>query len=764
MASRYLLAGLVDRTCRRAWLVVLAGVLLASLGGLYAWRHLGVSTDTDLLFSASLPWRQRQMTFEREFPQSKQVLVAVIDSAIPEEADATAASLAQALAADRTHFKEVWRPDASPYFDQEGLLFLDKQTLGGLLDRTIDAQPFLGQLVADPSARGLFSALTLLAIGVQRGVADLTPFAAPLHAFETVLHQAASATPPPLSWERLLSGSLADLGGPYRFVVMHPTLDYGAVEPGGDATQALRALAAKQEFVAGGTARVRVTGDVALADEEFATAAQGMLEGTIGSIVLIAFWLLLAVRSWRLIVPILATLMLGLVLTVTFAALAVGTLNLISVAFAILFVGIAVDFAIQFSVRYRDARLTHPEPREAMATTAHHVGGQIAVAAAATAAGFLAFVPTSFSGVAELGLIAGVGMVIAFLCTLFFLPAALTVCRPRGEKAEVGFRWGRTVEQALVRGRVPVLAVFAALAVAGAVLLPRLTFDSDPLHTKDPNTQAMRTLADLINNPLTDPYSVDIITPSTPAAAAMADRLRSLPLVGSVRTIMSFVPEDQQAKLGMISDAAGVLQATLAPRSPAAPVTPSDLRIAIRTVLSQAEPALTKLPADHPLVAIVADLRALATVPDERLMGMNAAFDPFPAGADRPSAPGAVGQGSDRRGCAAADRARLGAGGRALARAGTGEVGGHRQRAAGRLRAAGADRGTRCRRHGGDHRRDQPDDHRGVSRGRDRGGHCDRRHPVGRAAPGETGGAGHGAAAAVRDDDGRPAHRRWACG
>ena len=129
-------------------------------------------------------------------------------------------------------------------------------------------------------------------------------------------------------------------------------------------------------------------------------------------------------------------------LTLLFAAAAVGTLNLVSVGFGILFVGIAVDFAIQFSVRYREMRFAYPQPAEALAETGRRVGGQILVAAAATAAGFLAFVPTDFRGVAELGLIAGVGMLIAFFCTLTFLPAAITIFRPRGERAEIGFYSG----------------------------------------------------------------------------------------------------------------------------------------------------------------------------------------------------------------------------------------------------------------------------------------------------------------------------------
>ena len=139
--------------------------------------------------------------------------------------------------------------------------------------------------------------------------------------------------------------------------------------------------------------------------------------------------------------PILLTLLLGLLLTTAFAALTTNPLNMISVAFAILFVGIAVDFAIQFSVRLREAQTEACDLRAALAATGRRAGGQILVAAAATAAGFLAFVPTDFSGVAELGLIAGAGMAIAFACTLTVLPALLALFRPQAGARDAGFAW-----------------------------------------------------------------------------------------------------------------------------------------------------------------------------------------------------------------------------------------------------------------------------------------------------------------------------------
>jgi uncharacterized protein len=624
-----LLVHLVDFSRRHSWPVLFGGVLLALFAGWVASVRLGVSTDTDLLFQDTLPWRQQAAEMNRDFPQYRDLLVAVVDARIPEEADATANDLATRLSADKSHFLTVRRPDANPFLQKEGLLFLPLKQLSALMDQTIDAQPFLGQLVADPSARGLFSALSLLGMGVTQGDADLSPYLVPIEGFHKAMAEALDGRPKPLSWETLLGGGLSELAGPYRFVLVQPRQDFGKLEPGGAATQAMRAVIASLPYVQSGDAHVRITGQVALADEEFATVAQGAVEGLIGSLVLITLWLFLAVHSWRLIIPILLTLVLGLMLTVLFAAVAVGTLNLVSVGFGVLFVGIAVDFAIQFSVRYRESRFEIGDPAAAMTETARRVGVQILIASLATAAGFLAFVPTAFSGVAELGLIAGAGMIMAFICTLVFLPAAITVFRPRGEAGEVGFAFAAGIDPVVVRRRTAILAGFAVLAVAAIAVSPGLRFDSDPLDTKNPNTEAMRTLRDLINNPITNPYTIDVLAPDAQAAAAMGRKLEPLQTVAGVISINTFVPADQQQKLAVIADANTILAPTLAPHGSSAPVTAQEIRLAAKSALAQIDPALPKLPQNHPLAALAEDLRRMQAAPDTLLMAANDALTRF---------------------------------------------------------------------------------------------------------------------------------------
>ncbi|NHO34044.1 MMPL family transporter [Acetobacter fallax] len=611
----------------RAYVVLTLFLVLAAMSVWMSVTHLGVTTDTSKMLSDKLAWKQRSDQMGKLFPQKENLLVAVIEADLPEEGRATARALAAKLSGDHGNFNYVRVPDDEPYLNRNGLMFLDTKPLEKVLDDTVSAQPFLGSLAADPSARGLFDSLGLIAEGVKRGQANLAGFQTALTGFAINLEAAADGHPTPLSWQRLLAGALSDLSGRYQFVMTQPKLDYNSFQPGGSATDAMKAAIRDLEFVRSGNAHVYITGEVRIDDEEFATVAKGMVAGLLGSLALVTLWLTLAVHTWRIIVPIVITLVVGLLLTTGFAAAAVGTLNLISVAFAILFVGIAVDFAIQFSVRFRGQHLTKKGLaglEEALFHTGEETGHQILVAALATAAGFLAFTPTAFKGVAQLGLIAGIGMLVAFTCTIALLPALLRIFRPSVDHPVTGYVMMEPADRMIRKWRWVILGVFGVLALTGLALIPSLRFDGDPLHTKDPKSEGMRTLHLLMANPLSSPYSAEYLAPNLDAAKAMADRASKLPEVHDAMWLGSYVPTDQDTKLAMIQDAAGILLPTLIVDHPKPTPDAAAIKASAGAAATALGSVLNGLAANDPLRRIQAALAKLATVPDDLAVRTNA--------------------------------------------------------------------------------------------------------------------------------------------
>lgn len=625
------LTGRLNAVCaRRAPFVLALFALLCAGCVALSVTRISVTTDTSKMFANTLPWKKRSMELTRLFPQDSNQLVAIIDSRIPEQGRMAARQLAATLSQDHTHFKTVSLPGDNAFYNSHGFLFLDTKDLEPLLDSIVSAQPFLGTLAADPSARGLFGALGLIGEGIKAGQGIPSGFNGALDGFANALTAAANGHPQDMSWQNLLIGKLAELGSQYEFVVTQPKLDYSSFQPGEGATTAMRQAINNLEFVKTKQASGIITGEVKLSDEEFSTVAHGMVLGLIISLVLVAVWLILAVHSPRVIIPILLTLISGLLLTTGFAALAVGELNLISVAFAILFVGIAVDFAIQYSVRLRGQRNpdgSHPSLHDAIILTGQESGAQILVAALATAAGFLAFYPTSFIGVAQLGLIAGFGMLIAFFCTMTLLPALLSIFHAKLGTGTPGFAFMAPADAFLRHKRHKVVGVFALLGIVGLALMPLLKFDADPLHTKDPNTEGMRALHLLEANPLTTPYSAQVLTPNLTEAARQAAAFSKLPSVHDVLWLGALVPDDQKTKLAMIEDTASILLPTITVPNPAPAPDAAAIRAAAVTAAQKLDAVKDQLPA--PLEKIRQALHTLSTAQDSTLLQASTSLTRF---------------------------------------------------------------------------------------------------------------------------------------
>ncbi len=564
MLTRVLVA-IVWASCRAPWLILSLALAGSFLAADYAARNFSITTDTGQLVASHLPWRQRELAYDAAFPQHMETIVVVIDAPTPERAEAAAQSLEASLRADTEHFRSLRRPDGGEFFERNGLLFLTPDEVRTTTEELIRAQPFLGTLAADPTLRGLARALSFIPEGVKADRISLSDFEKPLSQIAGAIESLLAGETAAFSWSELMTGEEAKGQETRRFIYVKPVLDFSALEPGAMASAAIRKTAASLGLTPEADIRVRLTGSVALADEEFATVADGALVNNAVTLAAVILILWLALRSGRIILAVVVSLFVGLILTAAAGLAMVGAFNVISVAFAVLFVGIGVDFGIQFAVRYRQERHEIDDLKAALESAATQAGKPLALAAAATAAGFYSFAPTDFRGVSELGLIAGTGMLIAFLTSVTLLPALLMLLKPRGEPAEVGYRWLAPVDRFLARHRGAVLLITALAVIAGLPLLFKLKFDFNPLNLRSARVELVATMLDLMKKPETALDKINVLLPSLDDAEAMARRLDALPEVAQTLTLESFVPEDQEEKLATIADAASLLGPTLDP-------------------------------------------------------------------------------------------------------------------------------------------------------------------------------------------------------
>ncbi|WP_454630261.1 hopanoid transporter HpnN [Bradyrhizobium cenepequi] len=564
----------IVRTCTRfAIPVVVFSLILAVAAGYYAARNFIINTDINTLISPNLDWRQRDIQFEEAFDRERLIL-AVVEAPTPELTGLAAKALADKLTGDTKHFESVTPLGSGEFFEKNGLLFLPTEEVAQVTGELESGAPLIEIMAGDPSIRGLTGALETGLAGIKRGQAKLENAARPFNLIsQTVEEVLDNKSNPTFSWRELTSDKPLNDSDKRAFIEFKPVLDYQALEPGKAATDTIRQAAADLKFASEYGARVRLTGPVPIANEEYATVQDGAVVNGIGTVLIVLVILWLALHSAKIIFAVFVNLFIGLAITTAAGLMMVGSLNLLSIAFAVLFVGLGVDFGIQFSVRYRSERFKNDNLTLALENAARRSAVPLSLAAMATAAGFLCFLPTDYKGISELGKIAGAGMLIAFLTSITTLPALLDLLNPPGEKEAVGYAFLAPVDHFLEKHRVAIIVCTLAVVIAGLPLLYYMKFDFNPINLRNSKVESIATFLDLRRDPNTGANAINVMTHSEADARKIEEKLEKLPEVLSVRSLDTFVPTDQPAKLKLIAQAAKVLNPALNPDSIDAPPT-----------------------------------------------------------------------------------------------------------------------------------------------------------------------------------------------
>src|SRR5581483_2717785 len=270
-----MLESLVYRAVRfceqRAALVLIASVLLAIASVVFVVHAFRMDTDTANMISPELSWRKEVAHFNDLFPQNTGLLVIVVDGKTPDAAEDATAALYEKIKARTDLFSSVRRPDGGSYFEQHGLLYLPTEQVQKISDSVIEAQPFIGSLTADPSLRGLFNTLSTFVQGVQANQVPISRLEKPLAAISRTLSDALAGGKQPMSWQTLLIDQKPDQNMLRHLILAQPKRDFTALKPGAVATKFVRDQVKELGLTPDIGVTIRLTGPVALNDEEFGT-------------------------------------------------------------------------------------------------------------------------------------------------------------------------------------------------------------------------------------------------------------------------------------------------------------------------------------------------------------------------------------------------------------------------------------------------------------------------------------------------------------
>jgi hypothetical protein len=580
------LARCADFCRRRAGLVIAAGLALAALSLVHTARHLGIRGDTEYLLSQELPFKQSERRYQEAFPALYENLFVVVDGVTPERAGEAASALAERLQDRPQHFRSAFLPGGGDFFEQHAFLYLEPEELEELADRLAQVQPYLAELARDGTLRGLASMLGRGVRAVRDGEVSPENLEPIFEGFERSIEAQLAGEVHHLSWAEMLEPGPIEGNPRRRFLLVQPVLDVTDLQPAKGAIEEIRRLVANLDLTPERGVNVRITGDAALSYEEIGLVKSQAAGSALGSLVLVSLVLAAGLRSLRMILAALVTLLVGLALNLGFTTVAIGHLNMISAAFAVLFIGLGIELEIHFAMRYQDALSRGREHATALYEAAGDVGSSLFLTAVATAIGFFSFIPTDFVGVGELGLISGAGILIGFACTMTLLPALLSL-RPPGAPGQAprSFAWTtQRLAELPVRYPSGVRWMALALALGTVFVLPRVRFDNNPLNVRDPSAESVQTFMDLLAGGTSSPWTVNVVAADLASAEVLAERLRRLDVVGRVVTLSDFVPSDQEEKLGIIEDVAMFLAPLPGPDGRVPPPTTAEQIEALATL------------------------------------------------------------------------------------------------------------------------------------------------------------------------------------
>lgn len=540
-----------ERVLRFPLLLILLFSLLVAASFYYTINNLGVNTNTAEMLSPDLPFQINRNRLENEFPQDKGAIIFVVEATTPEETSIAANMLQQKLQANPENFISVYIPNDNEFFRKHALLFLDIDELEDLSSKLIDAQPFIGYLSQHYSLEGLF---TIIGKALEQQDQSLPMDLAPLlQAINQTTEKQLAGNPQHMSWQKLLAVGKLNTDSNRMLVIARPKKDFNEILPAGEALTAARNIV-KELMTENPSVRIRITGETALEHEELESVTLGAEISGIVSLILVCTSLFIGLRSIKLLIATFITLIYGLILTAGFAALAIGHLNLISVAFAVLYIGLGVDYAIHICLHYRECRSRKMNNDEAINDTVKTIGASLVLCALTTSIGFLAFIPTDFKGVSELGIISGAGMLIGLVISLTLLPALLKIMPVKNVKPFQSSGAPSFLSELPYRHATRIKVYSVVFALASAAILTQLVFDSNPINLRDPNSESVSTIKELLKSKNDSPFALSALTDNLEQANQLAARLRKLPVVHEAITLSDLVAENQDEKLDIIEE------------------------------------------------------------------------------------------------------------------------------------------------------------------------------------------------------------------
>lgn len=331
----------------------------------------------------------------------------------------------------------------------------------------------------------------------------------------------------------------------------------------GDAVDRFRELVKETRGEVPGL-NVGLTGEPVLEQDEMAQSQKDTIAASVVSLVLCAFIFIYGYNEIGRPLKTTVCLVVGLAYTMGFATLTVGHLNILTITFVPILIGLAIDFGIHLVTRYEE-ELRHGKPAaDALAKAMIYTGQGIFTGALTTAGAFIAMAFTNFKGIQEMGIICGGGLLVCFIPMMTLLPVLLLRGRQNALDHQMpvkrvkpaqssGADMRARIESLWLERPVTVTVLIAISCALAAGQLNKVYFDYNLLNMQSEGLPAVVFEEKLIHSADKSVLFGASVADSLPQAVELEKKFKALTnTVADVDSVAEFLTPDQGEKLKVI--------------------------------------------------------------------------------------------------------------------------------------------------------------------------------------------------------------------
>ena len=552
-------------------------LLITLVAGCFVYKNISINTSNTDLLSKELTFRKNDIAFTKEFPQFSNNIMVVIDAKKSDIAKDIASSFYKEIKKNEGElFSDIFYPEELDFFKKNGLLYLSEEDLEQRLDEMVSYQPFITRLSQDQTLYELLNTINLFLS------ADLSDS----HIKQiNKLFEKLSEDNESLTWGDIFSSEEKNY---YREIIyLQPKLNFSNFFPSENSLLFLKEQIeniknnyehtnqfepwdkSDSGFIRINNFNIKLTGIVPMEQDELNTLGGGAKIGILISLILVFILLLGAFSNILYLFVSFLTLLIGLIFTTTIALLFFQELNLISIAFAILFIGLGIDFSIHYLLRTHeflcDNSLEKADFRRMLLFTNNSIKKALSLTAISVSIGFFSFTFTSFQGLGQLGVIAGTGMFIALFLTLFFLPPSLILVKnfprlflPNYREAPgfggAGADFNFTIFMSFFNKNSKIFFILSFLFLLFSLYnLQNIKFSDDPLKLRNQESDSVLMMNELIKAKNINPHSVDVLAKNISEGNELKKQFLDLDVIQEVNFFEDLIPKNQDAKLEILN-------------------------------------------------------------------------------------------------------------------------------------------------------------------------------------------------------------------